>query len=226
MLGRDAAAEDPFGFGMATDPHLRALYLDAEHVDGYLRDRDVFDPGITTEDTLNVLVGYQGDVSMSYALTAHSPWEGYRVCVNGSEGRAELEIVERAHVTADDTARHLHSKHAPVRPAADPSATPEAAGPGAGEGGTVRANGTRLVVQRHWEEAQEVEVKEGEGGHGGGDALLLHDVFVGSGDDPLRRRAGSPVGSANRSDAVAECDAHARRPGDVGHPPRSGVAPA
>ncbi|MBZ9640243.1 hypothetical protein [Streptomyces sp. PSKA30] len=129
----------------------------------------------------------RGDVSMSYVLTVHSPWEGYRVCVNGSESRAELEVVE---------------------------------------GGTVRANGTRLVVQRHGEEAQEVEVKEGEGGHGGGDALLLHDVFVGSGDDPLRRRAGSPVGSANRSDAVAECDAHARRPGDVGHPPRSGVAPA
>ncbi|WP_258564439.1 Gfo/Idh/MocA family protein [Streptomyces himalayensis] len=193
-LGRDSAAEDPFGFDMATDPHLRALYLDAEHVDGYLRDRDVFDPGITTEDTLNVLVGYRGGASMSYALTAHSPWEGYRVCVNGSEGRAELEVVERAHVTAGDTARTLHSKHAPVRPAVDPSATPEAAGPGAGEGGAVRVNGTRLVVQRHWEEAQEVEVKEGEGGHGGGDALLLHDVFVGSGDDPLRRRAGYPDG--------------------------------
>ncbi|MFC9913310.1 hypothetical protein [Streptomyces sp. NPDC127197] len=87
----------------------------------------------------------------------------------------------RPSLGCDAAAHNLHSEHAPVRPAVDPSATPEAAGPGAGEGGAVRANGTRLVVQRHWEEAQ-----EGEGGDGGG-ALLLHDVFVGSGDGPLRR---------------------------------------
>lgn len=189
--GRDAAPEDPFGFDMATDPHLRALYLDAEDRDGYVRDRDVFDAGITAEDTLNVLVGYRSGTSMSYALTAHSPWEGYRVCVNGSQGRAELEVVERAHVTAGDTARTLHSKHAPARPAVDPSATPSS--PGAATA-AVRANGSRLVVQRHWEEAREIEIEEGEGGHGGGDALLLNDVFVGSGDDPQRRRAGYPDG--------------------------------
>lgn len=31
---------------------------------------------------------------------------------------------------------------------------------------------------------------EAEDGHGGGDALLLRDVFRGAGDDPLRRAAG------------------------------------
>jgi len=36
--------------------------------------------------------------------------------------------------------------------------------------------------------------------------------------EPLH--VGSPVGLAKRSDAVAECDVNARRPGDVGHPPR------
>ena len=35
---------------------------------------------------------------LSYALNAHSPWEGYRIAVNGTEGRAELEVVERAAV--------------------------------------------------------------------------------------------------------------------------------
>jgi len=35
--------------------------------------------------------------------------------------------------------------------------------------------------------------------------------------EPLH--VGSPVGLAKRSDAVAECDVNARRPGDVGHPP-------
>ncbi|MFN3867085.1 MAG: gfo/Idh/MocA family oxidoreductase, partial [Demequina sp.] len=45
--------------------------------------------------------------------------------------------------------------------------------------------GDRLVVQRHFEPAEEVPVPEGEGGHGGGDAQLLRDVFVGGDDDPL-----------------------------------------
>ena len=35
-----------------------ALYLDAEHDDGYLRDQDVFAPGVTIEDDMAVLVRY------------------------------------------------------------------------------------------------------------------------------------------------------------------------
>ena len=44
------------------------------------------------------MVDYQGGPRLSYSLNAHSPWEGYRVAVNGTEGRAELEVVERAAV--------------------------------------------------------------------------------------------------------------------------------
>jgi fructose-1,6-bisphosphatase/inositol monophosphatase family enzyme len=60
----------------------------------------------------------------------------------------------------------------------------------------------------------------------GGNAL----PFTATRDAPTARRvlallngspaAGSPVGLAKRSDPVAECHVHARRPGDVGHPPR------
>ncbi len=46
------------------------------------------------------MVDYQGGPRLSYSLNAHSPWEGYRVAVNGTEGRAELEVVERAAVRA------------------------------------------------------------------------------------------------------------------------------
>ncbi|MFK0120857.1 Gfo/Idh/MocA family protein [Streptomyces sp. NPDC090994] len=194
-LGRDAAADDPYGFDMSGDDHLRGLYLEAEAADGYLRDRDVFDEGIDIEDTLNVLVGYRGGAAMSYALTAHSPWEGYRVSVNGSRGRAELEVVERAHV-ASGTASDVLAWHADdpdgtppaavSRPAVDPSATPGSAPAATG----ARAEGSRLVVQRHWDVAREVPVVEHHGGHGGGDGLLLADVFRGPGADPLRRQAG------------------------------------
>jgi len=60
----------------------------------------------------------------------------------------------------------------------DPSAQPESAN---------RSGGERLTLQRHWEAAQDIKIEQGEGGHGGGDALLLADVFVGAGDDWLER---------------------------------------
>ncbi|WP_206215830.1 hypothetical protein, partial [Pseudomonas viridiflava] len=43
---------DPFELDLRGDERLRALYLDAEQHDGYVRDRDVFGPGITIEDNL------------------------------------------------------------------------------------------------------------------------------------------------------------------------------
>jgi hypothetical protein len=60
----------------------------------------------------------------------------------------------------------------------DPSAQPES---------TIRSDGQRLTLQRHWEAAQDIKIAEGDGGHGGGDALLLADVFVGPGEDWLER---------------------------------------
>jgi hypothetical protein len=52
-----------------------------------------------------------------------------------------------------------------------------------------RPVGERLVVQKHFELAREIEIPEGEGGHGGGDARLLRDVFIGVGEDPYGHAA-------------------------------------
>jgi predicted dehydrogenase len=189
---RDLARDDPFHLDLAGDDRMRRLYLEAEHDDGYVRDHDVFAPGGNIEDTLNVLVGYRGGAGMSYSLTAHSPWEGYRVSVNGTRGRAELAVVERSHVAAGRAAQLLGPNG--KRPAVDPSAAPETV-----DGST----GSRLVVQRHWGVAEEVPIPEGAGAHGGGDAILLRDVFRGAGDDPLRRRAGHLDGLHSVSVGVA-----------------------
>jgi Oxidoreductase family, C-terminal alpha/beta domain/Oxidoreductase family, NAD-binding Rossmann fold len=168
------ANPDPFTLDLREDERLKALFLDNEKFDGYRRDQDVFAAGITIEDNLALTVDYDGGPTLSYSLNAHSPWEGYRVAVNGTEGRAELEVVERAAVV------HSTDKKTVV----DPSATPVE------EDDAVRRNGERLVVQRHWEPAYEVPIVNGEGGHGGGDTLLLSDVFNGPGDDPLGRPSG------------------------------------
>lgn len=159
----------PFELDLRDDARLKALYLDNEQFDGYIRDQDVFGPGVTTEDNLAVIVDYEGGPTLSYALNAHSPWEGYRVAVNGTLGRAELEVIERARISVDADGKVV----------VDPSAMADQVG--------ARDKGERLTVQKHFEAAQEVEIPEGTGGHGGGDALLLSDVFNGPGEDPLGR---------------------------------------
>ncbi|MGY4859403.1 Gfo/Idh/MocA family protein [Cryobacterium sp. AP23] len=169
-------AGDPFALDLTKEPRMKELYLDNEKYDGYIRDRDVFAEGITIEDNLALLVDYDSGATMSYSLNAHSPWEGYRVTVNGTAGRAELEVVERgaALIEADGTV------------VIDPSANPEGA-----TVDPVRPNGEHLVLHRHWEAAQEVPIPDGIGSHGGGDAFLLqhlfHRVLV---DEPLGRVAG------------------------------------
>jgi predicted dehydrogenase len=158
----------PWELDLRADPQLKALYLDNEAHDGYRRDQDVFGAGVTTEDNLAVIVDYGRGATLSYALNAHAPWEGYRIAVNGDAGRVELDVVERAAVLVDPQG------HVVV----DPSAVPESSS---------RTGGQRLTLQRHWESARDVPIEEGEGGHGGGDALLLSDVFRGPGDDWLER---------------------------------------
>lgn len=171
----DSTLRDAFSLDLRQDDTLRGLYLDQEEHDGYLRDRDVFDPGITIEDNLSLVVDYAGGPSMSYSLNAHSPWEGYVIAVNGTAGRAELTVVERGAMLLDDDGRAV----------VDPSARPDAVADD-----TARPVSETLVAQRHFEAAREVPIPVGDGGHGGGDAQLLRDVFVGGDEDPLGRAAG------------------------------------
>ncbi len=160
--GSPGAAGDPFALDLAADPRLRELYLDAEVHDGYLRDRNVFGPGITTEDDVAVLAGFDTGASLSYHLTAHSPWEGYRIAFNGSAGRLELDVVETTW------------------------AAPGQAGPqGAlvyGEAADPHAGTTRITLHRHWRPPVDVPAETVAGGHGGGDERLMAALF--DGDDP------------------------------------------
>ncbi|WP_405666464.1 Gfo/Idh/MocA family oxidoreductase [Streptomyces sp. NBC_01166] len=168
---------DPFSLDLRADPRLDALYLRAEEHDGYRRDQDPFAPGVTIEDNMAVLVDYRRGATLTYSLNAHGPWEGYRVTVNGTEGRAELQVVERGFIELDSEGNAV----------LDPSATP-----GAVTQDPLRPEGERLTVQRHWQRAEEIPIPGGIGGHGGGDAILLMDVFrrdLRLEDDPLGRAA-------------------------------------
>ncbi|MEU7861630.1 Gfo/Idh/MocA family oxidoreductase [Nonomuraea sp. NPDC049141] len=165
--GAPGLGTDPFILDISTDERLKRLYLDAEHEDGYIRDQDVFGPGVTIDDNMSVLVRYANRAMLTYSLTAHAPYEGYRVVFNGTEGRIELDVIERPWT--------------PEHAAIDPSAAGKEHLAGAGE---------KLILHRHWQEREEIAIEQGAGGHGGGDRLLLDDVFRGPGDDPLGRPAG------------------------------------
>ncbi|MGS2644463.1 Gfo/Idh/MocA family oxidoreductase [Streptosporangium sp. LJ11] len=198
---RDAVGSaDPFALDILADDRLRRLYYDGEHLDGYTRDRDVFSEGITIEDNLNVVVGYRRGASMSYTLHAHSPWEGYRVAINGTEGRIELDVVERAHVEPDTAGATIGAATAPraVSRTAEAVADPGAAEDDHRDGREQpRTRGARLLLQRHWERAMLVPIPTARGGHGGGDAMLLDDVFRTPAGDPLHRQAGFADGAAS-----------------------------
>lgn len=64
-------------------------------VDGYFADRCIFDSDIDTWDTFTVTARFDGGAIMSYSLNASVPYEGYRVGINGTEGRVESKVIGR-----------------------------------------------------------------------------------------------------------------------------------
>jgi predicted dehydrogenase len=158
--GSAQARDDPFAIHLADNPTLRALYLDAESEDGYHRDRNVFADGVTIEDDMAVLVGYDTGASMSYHLTAYSPWEGYRVMFNGHRGRLELEVEES--VWTQPQAR-VESGRGAVH----------------GDLAAATAGQTRITLRPLWTPPVDHTVEHDHAGHGGADARMLATLLDG-----------------------------------------------
>ena len=160
--GQENAKGDPFALVMDGNKYLESLYLNAEKDDGYLRDQSVFGDNISIEDTMNVLVKYASGAQMSYSLNAFSPYEGFRVCFTGTKGRLEIEVIESVYVNAGGDSK---------------------------KEGVVK--GKKITVYPMWGEAYNVPIEEGVGGHGGGDTVLLDDIFGENPvEDPFKRAAG------------------------------------
>lgn len=80
-----------FYFDLEANDFLRKFYKECEASDNYFRDTCVFSEEIDIEDTMSVNVRYSGGILLNYSLISHSPYEGYRVCINGTGGRLEIE---------------------------------------------------------------------------------------------------------------------------------------
>jgi predicted dehydrogenase len=146
--GIEAAKTDPFAIDLTSNPVQKGLYWDAEREDGYQRDQNVFGDGISIEDTMNVMVRYRNKAVMTYSLYAYAPWEGFNVAINGTGGRLELTVHETSYINAGSTSDT--------------------------EGA---AKGVTLYHFPLHGEARQVPIKAGEGGHGGGDKIMLEEIF-------------------------------------------------
>ena len=170
--GEAAAEDDPFALFLDQRAEYRGLYLAAEGETGYIRDRNVFGAPITAEDTMTVTARYANGALLSYCLVAYAPWEGLRVAVTGTRGRAEMDVTE--------SVRHL---------SADGAAAAASKGP---------FKQARIRAFPMFGEPYQVEVPQVEGGHGGADPLMLAQIFAPeTAADPLGRSAGFVAGAAS-----------------------------
>ncbi len=123
-----------------------------DHIDhsqlyeGYSARQCIFDPQINIEDTYSAVIKYDGGAFLNYSLNASMPYEGFRLGINGTEGRIEIKEL------------HGDSRRFPF-PAENyqPTIT------------YIPMFGGREVI----------DVINIGGGHGGGDPLLLDDLFIG-----------------------------------------------
>lgn len=69
--------------------HLRRMYAENEHYDGYIRDNCVFRHSIDSHDKHSALIKYANNVDLNYSLTSDTDYDGYWIAFNGTEGRLE-----------------------------------------------------------------------------------------------------------------------------------------
>jgi predicted dehydrogenase len=175
--GERAATNDPFALTLDQHPALRGLYLEAEKDSGYLRDRNVFGDNITVEDTMSVTARYRNDVILTYSLIAYSPWEGYKVAITGDKGRLELDLIEsvgKQFVAGEEQTVKVERED------------------------VAKFGGKELRVYPMFGRPYTVEIPEAVGGHGGGDAVMLEQIFSPTPPvDPFNRAASHLDGAAS-----------------------------
>jgi len=72
------------------DENYKRLYVENEQYDGYMCDNCVYADDIDIYDTMGVTVQYDKGAILTYALNATTPYEGWRISINGSKGRLEI----------------------------------------------------------------------------------------------------------------------------------------
>ena len=156
------AKNDPFAVQLEENPHLKAMYLDAE------------DPKTVTA------------VTRAYSATASASRIRWACCVQIQEqGDHDLFLERLSALGGLSTSRSTAAKGRIEAKVVEQSYI-NSGGDKALEGAVV---GTTINVFPMFGEPYNVPIEEAEGGHGGGDPIMLNDLFGVPQEDPLNRAA-------------------------------------
>jgi predicted dehydrogenase len=153
------------------------LYVNNEKYDGYIIDNCLWREDIDIYDKMAVQIKYANNVQVSYSLTTYSPYEGWRIAFNGTNGRMESwqDIPWRMDEKINQAEMH-------------------AAEMNQSKPGDIRYD--EIFFQENFKRGHEIiKVEAAKGGHGGGDTRLQDKIFrTPDMADPLKRSAGSRDG--------------------------------
>lgn len=175
--------ECDFYWDINADAFNKKIYADCESADGYLRDKCVFSDEIDIEDTLSLSIRYKNGVSAAYSLTAHSPYEGLNLIINGKSGRLELRCLFGSgfYAGAAKSAIKVYNRFGEEVCYNIPS-----------------NHVTKTMLQLP---ALMRDIKDS--GHGGSDGMLRNALFRGMERDPLGQLAGLREGAMSVGIGIA-----------------------
>jgi predicted dehydrogenase len=157
---------------------LNNLYVKNEQHDGYLRDGCVWRNEIDIFDKMSAQIIYANGVTVNYSLTTYSPYEGWQIAFNGTEGRLETwEDIPYLQKTPEDQAN---------RHAIEMSNTDDA----------IPGEFREIMVMDNFAKNFEIySTPKIKGGHGGGDVRMHRRIFVDTKDNPHHVIAGTREGA-------------------------------
>ena len=164
--------ECEFHWDITKSDHYMKLYVANEKYDGYIRDNCLFRDEINIYDKMSAQVKYRDQTIVNYSLTTYSPFEGWRIAFNGTDGRLEAwqDIPYQKNVSVDQA--ELHAAEMDQSGKDDVQQKP-------------------LIVHKLWNDFETIQVPVERGGHGGGDKRLHDQIFKHPDkQDPFDRAAG------------------------------------
>ena len=164
--------ECDYYWDITRDKRSMRLYVDNEKYDGYIRDNCLFRKEINIYDKMSAQVKYKNNVILNYSLTTYSPYEGWRVAFNGTEGRLEawLDIPYQGKISVNQAEMHAQEMD---------------------QSGNDAVETEPIFVHKIWKDFELVNVPMERGGHGGGDKRLHEKIFQNpDAPDPYGRAAG------------------------------------
>ena len=171
---------------------LRRMFVDVEHVDGYIRDRCVFSDRNTVNDRETLNIRYAGGATACFSLMTYAPREYNYFYFTGPEGRLEYSVVF-----------DKEAKAKPVSEGAEMGYFPNEGKPQ-----------IRLFHKNGFVEFMDVETLHKGFGHGGADVKLIASLLGVElpGVDPIQRATPEQARNAvSIADMAARSIAHGGR---------------